>query len=133
MAKLVYYSSQSGNTESFIHRLGVADSVRIPIAMKELVSLDDPYVLFIPTYAANDGRGALPKSVVKFLNHEPNRLLLKGVIASGNINFGTNYCLGGFQIAQKCNVPLLYRYELRGTSLDITNVRTGLEKFWNNN
>ena len=133
MPKLVYYSSQTGNTESFVKRLGTRDSVKIPIKMTELITLVDPFVLVIPTYAAHDGRGALPKSVVKFLNHDINRTMLRGVIASGNLTFGDTYCLAGKLIAQKCNVPVLYRFELRGTDQDIFNVQTGLEKFWNKN
>ena len=33
-------------------------------------------------------------------------------------------------IADKCNVPLLYRFELAGTSLDVERVLEGLERFW---
>jgi len=57
-------------------------------------------------------------------------LLLRGVIAGGNRNFGWTYGLAGTVIAGKCNVPCLYRFELRGTDEDITRVSQGLEKFW---
>lgn len=132
MYNLVYYSSQTGNTESFIQRLGFP-SLKLPIALRDHITVIKPFIMVIPTYAANDGRGALPKSVVKFLNDESNRKLIRGVIASGNTNFGYNYCLGGNIVAEKCNVPVLYRFELRGTNEDVSNVKTGLERFWKYN
>ncbi|HAP83838.1 MAG TPA: class Ib ribonucleoside-diphosphate reductase assembly flavoprotein NrdI, partial [Enterobacteriaceae bacterium] len=36
----------------------------------------------------------------------------------------------GDVIAQKCQVPCLYRFELMGTMRDIENVRKGVNKFW---
>jgi len=76
------------------------------------------------------GRGAVPKQVIRLLNQPPVRSLLRGVIASGNRNFGETFALAGEVIARKCNVPVLYRFELAGTSTDIARVRAGLEKFW---
>ena len=123
MYNIVYFSSETGNTLSFIQKLGMEEtSIRLPTKMLDLVTVANPYYLFVPTYAANDGRGALPKSVVKFLNHQNNRDLLRGIIASGNTNFGRNYCLGGDLVSQKCGVPVLYRYELRGTYHDVAKV-----------
>jgi protein involved in ribonucleotide reduction len=52
------------------------------------------------------------------------------VIGSGNTNFGSAYCLAGDIVAAKCKVPHLYRFELFGTSDDVTAVREGLESFW---
>ncbi|WP_345600389.1 class Ib ribonucleoside-diphosphate reductase assembly flavoprotein NrdI, partial [Thermocatellispora tengchongensis] len=40
------------------------------------------------------------------------------------------YCLAAMKIAAKCDVPLLYRFELMGTSEDVDRVREGLEEFW---
>lgn len=123
MYNIVYYSSETGNTFSFIQKLGMEENaIRLPTKMLNMVEVSRPYILFVPTYAANDGRGALPKSVVKFLNHQNNRTLLQGIVASGNKNFGSNFCLGGDLVSQKCNVPVLYRYELRGTWRDAANV-----------
>ncbi|MGO4781808.1 class Ib ribonucleoside-diphosphate reductase assembly flavoprotein NrdI, partial [Lysobacter sp. 2RAB21] len=30
----------------------------------------------------------------------------------------------------KCNVPVLYKFELMGTSEDVLKVKEGLETFW---
>lgn len=89
-----------------------------------------PFVLVCPTYADGEGRGAVPKQVIRFLNDPARRGLIRGIIAAGNRNFGATYALAGRVVAQKCNVPVLYRFELAGNDNDITRVRAGLEKFW---
>lgn len=130
MARVVYYSSHSQNTHRFVERLGMP-ALRIPVSPQDgMPAADEPYVLITPTYADDAGRGAVPKQVIRFLNDAHNRSLLKGVIASGNRNFGQFYAYAGPVIAQKCGVPLLYRFELSGTQEDINNVRNGIEKLW---
>ena len=36
----------------------------------------------------------------------------------------------GDVISRKCGIPLLCRFELAGTDLDIARIRTGLNRFW---
>lgn len=45
-----------------------------------------------------------------------------GVISSGNTNFGKAFCLAGDIIAAKLNVPHMYKFELLGTSEDVSRV-----------
>lgn len=133
MSKLMYFSSVSGNTHRFIEKLGI-DAVRLPLMAKDdPVSATEPYVLVLPTYGGGTPRGAVPKQVIKFLNDKHNRSLIRGVISAGNTNFGEAYGLGGRIVAQKCEVPLLYKFELFGTPNDVTAVEEGLEKFWQHN
>lgn len=130
MGGLVYYSSGSGNTGRFVQRLGLPAS-RIPISAKDAMPAPAlPYVLICPTYADGEGRGAVPKQVIRHLNDPDRRAGLRGVIATGNRNFGATYALAGRIIAEKCGVPLLYRFELAGTDIDIARVLAGLDKFW---
>lgn len=130
MTKLVYFSSVSGNTLRFIDKLGVP-AARIPLHAKEpALTVDEPYVLVTPTYGGGDGHGAVPKQVIRFLNDEKNRKLIRGVIAAGNTNFGKAYGLAGDIISAKCNVPNLYRFEVFGTPDDVRVVHEGLESFW---
>ncbi len=130
MAKLVYFSSVSGNTKRFIDKLGVP-AERIPLYPKEdPLVVDEEYVLVVPTYGGGNGRGAVPKQVIKFLNDEHNRSLIRGVISAGNTNFGEAYCLAGDIISAKCQVPHMYKFELFGTSVDVSKVQDGLEEFW---
>lgn len=127
---IVYYSSASGNTKRFVEQLGMP-AIRLPIEADEgLPEIEKPFVLICPTYADGEGRGAVPKSVIRILNNPNNRSLIKGVIASGNRNFGTLFARGGAIVAEKCNVPLLYRFELSGTQNDVEIVRDGLKQFW---
>lgn len=130
MAQLIYFSSVSGNTHRFIEKLG-REAKRIPLyTSDETVFADEPFVLVVPTYGGGHGRGAVPKQVIKFLNVPENRALIRGVIVSGNTNFGIAYGLAGDIVARKCNVPVLYKFEVFGTPEDVEKVDKGLDQFW---
>ncbi|MFZ7089245.1 class Ib ribonucleoside-diphosphate reductase assembly flavoprotein NrdI [Curtobacterium sp. RRHDQ10] len=130
MSNLVYFSSVSGNTARFVEKLG-RPAVAIPLRAKEPpLTVDEPYVLVLPTYGGGNGHGAVPKQVIAFLNDEHNRSLIRGVIVGGNTNFGDAYGLAGDVVARKCHVPVLYRFELFGTPDDVQAVNTGLDAFW---
>jgi protein involved in ribonucleotide reduction len=130
VARLVYFSSVSGNTHRFIEKLG-EPAHRIPLHAKDpALTVTEPYVLVLPTYGGGDGRGAVPKQVISFLNDEGNRSLIRGVIGAGNTNFGAAYGLAGDIVARKCTVPHLYRFEVFGTQDDVQRVREGLDTFW---
>jgi len=129
MTGLLYFSSASGNTARFVARLG-RQAGRIAISPKAaLPDFPADYVLICPTFADGEGRGAVPKQVIRFLNDPARRAGLRGVIGSGNRNFGATYALAGRLIAKKCNVPLLYTFELAGTENDIARVNDGLDTF----
>lgn len=124
---VVYFSTKSENTHRFAGRLDLPAS-RISLRVEEPLIMRSPYALVVPTYAAPDGRGAVPKQVILFLNQEINRRWLRGIIASGNSNFGPTFGIAGDIISAKCNVPYLYRFELSGTNEDVINVRNRLER-----
>ncbi|MEM9468889.1 MAG: class Ib ribonucleoside-diphosphate reductase assembly flavoprotein NrdI [Pseudomonadota bacterium] len=127
---IVYFSSPTLNTHRFVEKLGIR-AIRIPISSKKPMEVvDGPFVLISPTYSDDDGSNAVPKPVIRFLNNEYNRDNMVGVIGSGNRNFGDTFALGGRIIAKKCDVPLLYRFELSGTDIDVMNVKRGVEKLW---
>ena len=129
-SRLIYFSSSSDNTHRFMVKLGM-DAARLPIYTKEETLLAQvPFVLVLPTYGGENRSGAVPKQVIKFLNVEQNRKLIRGVVGAGNTNFGETYCLAGDIVAEKCKVQHLYRFELMGTSEDVARVREGLEEFW---
>ncbi|MCB4207413.1 class Ib ribonucleoside-diphosphate reductase assembly flavoprotein NrdI [Arthrobacter sp. UM1] len=129
-ARLIFFSSTSNNTARFVEKLGV-DAARIPLQAKEpRLKATQEYVLVVPTYGGEEGKRSIPPQVVSFLNDPENRALLRGVISGGNTNFGTTYCIAGDKIAAKCQVPLLYKFELMGTSEDVTRVSEGLDRFW---
>lgn len=130
MVYLVYFSSATGNTKRFVEKLGFVNS-RIPLLPRdEFLHVDKPYVLVTPTYGGGNIKGAVPKQVIKFLNDENNREHCVGVISAGNTNFGEAYCLAGDIISAKLKVPHMYKFELLGTSEDVTKVHEGLKEFW---
>jgi protein involved in ribonucleotide reduction len=129
MSTLVYFSSQSENTHRFVIRTGLS-ARRIPLDAAQRLQVDEPYILVVPSYGGGTSQGAVPKQVIQFLNDVSNRQLIRGVIAAGNRNFGEAYCLAGSIIAQKCQVPCQYRFELLGTADDIANVYQGVTEFW---
>ncbi|MCL3777838.1 MULTISPECIES: class Ib ribonucleoside-diphosphate reductase assembly flavoprotein NrdI [unclassified Actinomyces] len=127
---VVYFSSVSENTHRFVAKLGVP-SARIPLRpTQEPLVVDREYVLLVPTYGGGNHKGAVPKQVIRFLNNERNRSLCRGVISSGNTNFGEAYCIAGDIISAKLGVPHMYRYELLGTPTDVARVTEGLDTFW---
>jgi protein involved in ribonucleotide reduction len=122
---VVYYSNRSENTHRFVQKLDRSNVHRIPVVTDEgPLAVTEPYVLVVPTYGAGRDTSAVPKQVIQFLNDETNRSLLRGVIAAGNTNFGSSYCLAGDIISEKCQVPVLYRFEILGTEEDVANVQT---------
>lgn len=128
---VVYFSSATENTKRFVEKLGLP-SQRIPLRRNDPeLTVDEPYVLICPTYgggASVSGGNSrpVPGQVIRFLNNEGNRSLIRGVIAAGNSNFGADYCLAGKVIADKCKVPYLYRFELMGLTEDVAHVRRQL-------
>ncbi|ARU91175.1 ribonucleotide reductase stimulatory protein [Spiroplasma clarkii] len=128
---VVYFSSHSNNTHRFIEKLGIANS-RIPIELDQELLVTQDYILIVPTYGGggSDRKGAVPKQVIKFLNHEVNRSHCKGVVASGNTNFGDTFAIAGPIISKKLNVPMLYQFELLGTSQDVDNLYDIINNFW---
>lgn len=120
---VVYFSNLSLNTHRFVEKLGV-EAQRIPVQKKdEDLTVSAPFVLITPTYGGGREGGAVPKQVIRFLNDPANRELLRGVISTGNTNFGAGYCLAGKIIAAKCEVPVLYELELLGLPEDVAVVQ----------
>lgn len=126
--QLIYFSSATNMTHRFVEKLGV-EATRLPLRRNDpAVHADVPYLLLTPTYGAGHGPGAVPKQVIKFLNVPENRQLLRGVVASGNRNFGTGYALAGPIIARKCQVPFLDDFEMAGLTPDVARVRKLLDR-----
>ena len=120
---LVYFSSVTNNTTRFVEKIGI-QSTRIPIKGDSPV-MDSPYILITPTYGSSETNPSrsIPPQVRTFLNIKQNRKNLCGVISSGNINFGEDYCKAGKVISAKAGVPHLYTFELMGTEDDVKNVQ----------
>jgi protein involved in ribonucleotide reduction len=132
MAAIVYFSSASNNTARFVESCGFdMATYRIPLrAAEPSLTIDDDYVLITPTYGGGRPGHSVPIQVKRFLSDKGNASHLRGVIASGNMNFGDSYCHAGDVISARFNVPYLYRFELLGTAEDARNVREGIAAFF---
>jgi protein involved in ribonucleotide reduction len=125
---IVYFSNYSENTKRFVEKLPNT-SVRIPTKPSDArdFTVDFEYVLVVPTYGGGNESPAIPKSVKIFLNNASNRRLLRGVIGTGNTNFGEHYCKAADMISAKTGVPIIARVELLGTAEDVEITKGRLE------
>lgn len=126
---IVYFSNYSGNTKRFVEKL-TDNARRIPIdysADTDTVGVCVPYILVVPTYGGGNEKSAIPRQVRAFLNVPENRELLRGVIGTGNTNFGEHYCKAADIIAAKTGVPIVARVEILGTQEDIDKITERLE------
>ena len=124
---VVYFSNYSGNTKRFVERLD-GPNINIPIDWNSgsSLTLDKPYVLFVPTYGGGEERTAIPRQVRSFLNIKENRILLQGVIGFGNRNFGEHFCKAADLISAKTGVPVIARVEIFGTEDDVNIIKERL-------
>ena len=124
---IVYFSNYSGNTKRFVEKLGEDAAIRIPISgTGSGITVDQPYVLMVPTYGGGEGRAAIPRQVRSFLNVKENRNLLRGVVGFGNTNFGEHFCKAADLISAKTGVPVIARVEIFGTDDDVNKVKERL-------
>lgn len=72
------------------------------------------------------GFGEVPIEVEEFLSL--NHLNLRGIIGSGNRNWGSNYCRSAYILSERYSVPLLMTFEMSGTRKDVIKFQEILEK-----
>lgn len=124
---IVYFSHKSENTKRFVEKLD-PDAFRLPIKWDadNPFLFEEEYVLVLPTYGGGSDGHAIPKSVREFLNIKSNRDNLRGVIGTGNTNFGEHYCKAAEMICEKTGAPLIAKVELLGTEADIRIIKERL-------
>ena len=127
---IVYFSNYSGNTKRFVEKFD-EHAIRIPIDWRShSITVDQPYVLMVPTYGGGEGRAAIPRQVRSFLNIKENRNLLRGVVGFGNTNFGEHFCKAAHMISEKAGVPLIAKIEIFGTDDDVITLKQRLEMLY---
>ncbi|MFO1446057.1 class Ib ribonucleoside-diphosphate reductase assembly flavoprotein NrdI [Bacillus sp. Bva_UNVM-123] len=110
---MIAYASRTGNVRYITSKLEA-----VSIEISEELMLDKPYLLI--TYT--DGLGEIPVKVVRFL--EQNANLCKGVVVSGNSNFGhTVFGGAGDKIATMYHIPLVRKLDLRGYQADYETIQ----------
>lgn len=130
---IVYFSNYSGNTKRLVDKIN-GNAIRIPIDWDSLnpTVVDREYILILPTYGGGSEKSAIPRQVRHFLNIEQNRNLLRGVIGTGNTNFGEHYCKAAEMVSAKTGVPLIARVEIFGTDEDVSKIKERLELLYGN-
>lgn len=110
---MIAYASRTGNVRYIVSRL------QLPaVEIEENRTMKEPYLLF--TYT--DGLGEVPQQVQRFL--ERNAGFCRGVIVSGNSNFGHRVFGGaGDAIARQWRIPLVRKIDLRGFAEDYDAIR----------
>ena len=113
--KIIVYSL-TGNCKRFV------DMCEIP--EEDVIYLQDidydvnfDYILITPTF----GFGEVPVVVSKFLKE--NYKHLKGVVGSGNKNWGERFANAAEIISSKYSIPLLMKIELHGNKKDISEFK----------
>ena len=113
--KIIVYSL-TGNCKRFV------DMCEIPegdvIYLQDIdYDIDFDYILITPTC----GFGEVPVAVSSFLEENHNHL--KGVVGSGNKNWGERFANASEIISKEYDVPLLMKIELHGSKKDISEFK----------
>lgn len=112
------YASRMGKTEKLVNKLAL-NAMKIEDGTE---TAEGDFILF--TYT--DGKGIVPKAVAKFLENNSDKL--KGVIAGGSKErHADTFCWAGDIIAEKYQVPCLYKVDGQGTDEDIEEIKKAIQ------
>lgn len=110
---MILYVSRTGNIRYILSKLHVES-----LEINEGLRINTPYLLM--TYT--DGFGEVPLKVAQFLSQ--NASLCKGVVVSGNSNFGpTAFGRAGDIIASTYQVPLVCKLDVRGNQKNYETIQ----------
>lgn len=105
---MIVYASRTGNVRSIVSKLGIKN-----VEINDGLFVKEPFFIF--TYT--DGLGNVPKVVNEFM--ENNHGYCKGVIASGNTNFGDSlFCASADKLSKQYGIPIIHKVEIRGFKKD---------------
>ena len=113
--KLAYFSV-TGQNRRFIKKVGLpAYEIDRTNPFHEL---NEPYILVVPTYDRD-----ITEVADDFIEFKSNQQQLKGVVGSGNLNFGELYVYTAKEIAHRYHIPMLFDFEMNGTPDDVENFK----------
>lgn len=105
--------SFTGNCRRFLNMTNIPKENIVELS--EIREIFEEFILITPTI----GFGEVPPQVEEFLNR--NHDYARGVIASGNRNWGKNFANAANIINEKYGIPILMKIELLGNKEDINN------------
>ena len=120
---IYYWSASTGGTASIAGRLTTHTQRITPTTQAE-----QPYILMVPSYGSPRTKGHTPKAVKDFLRG--NHQLMVGVIGTGNLAFGEDYCAAAYSISARFQVPIVWKVDLRGTGDDISEIDKRVHDDW---
>ena len=112
----VIFFSLTGNCKRFVEMCKLPEEDVIDLWEIDY-EVDFNYILITPTI----GFGKVPEDVERFLGE--NHKHLKGVVGSGNKNWGNRFAKAAEIISEQYNVPLLMKIELHGNTKDLIKFR----------
>ena len=116
---MIAFASRTGNVRAIVQKLALPH-----IEITTNLIMREPFLLF--TYT--DGLGNVPEVVAQFMAQ--NAAYCKGVIASGNSNFGpTRYCGAADTLAEQYKLPIVRKLELRGFQHDYDAITAYYHQF----
>ena len=129
--KIVYFSV-TGQTRLFLQKAKLeSDAIEITENYPD-IEMEDTYILFVPSYVEEHNGVMKSQDIVdpifEFMDVPGNPELCKGIIGSGNRNFAQLYLGTAKELSEKYNIPILYDYEMNGTSTDVEAVKELISK-----
>ena len=111
----VYYDSKTGNVQRFIDKIKKERPEWSFVKISgDMEILENGHLV---TFTTNFGE--IPDTTEKFLKNENNRKYIKSVSSSGNMNWGTLYGKAADNIQEKYGIPVLMKFELSGTHVQV--------------
>ena len=109
--KIIVYSL-TGNCKRFVEMCEIPEEDVIYLQDIDY-DVDFDYILITPTFGFGEVPAAVSKSLVEI------HMYLKGVVGSGNKNWGERFANASEIISEEYDVPLLMKIELHGSKKDI--------------
>ena len=111
----VYYDSKTGNVQRFIDKIKKEKPKWsfFKISGDMEISENGHLVTFTTNF------GEIPDTTEKFLENENNKKYIKSVSSSGNMNWGTLFGKAADNIEEKYGIPVLMKFELSGTHVQV--------------
>ena len=119
---LIVYASKTGNIERFLKKTGITSILKI---IDESKIINEDFILL--TYTT--GIGEVPTEVSIFMQN--NSTKCKGLIGSGNKNWGSAFCNSVTLLHEQYNLPILMTFEMSGNKHDIEKFLSVYEDFLN--
>ena len=109
---MIAFASRTGNVSYIVSKLNLPN-----IEITDGLIMSEPFLLC--TYT--DGLGEVPAVVATFMKH--NHTYCKGIVVSGNSNFGHHvFGQAGDLLSKQYRIPLVCKLDLRGYANDYERI-----------